>query len=312
MVTLCLKSKLTSLVPTYSIVAYDFEKCELGVAVQSRYFSVGSVVPWAEAGVGAIATQSFVNVSYGPKGLALLKKGLTAEEVVERLVSEDDGRDYRQLGIVDAKGNAASYTGTKCLEWAGGKTGRGYAVQGNILASGEVVEAMAKAYEFTEGDLSEKLIAALEAGEKAGGDARGKQSSALLVVKEGCGRGGYGDRLIDLRVEDHPDPVKELKRLLRLHRAYYLIDEAELKFTQGRIEEAVSSIKEALKINPKCDDAYLDLGLIYLRAKKLGEAAEAFRTAIEINPKIVAVIKQIPKLGLVDVSEDFLKEAGLI
>lgn len=304
--------KFAHLVPTYSIVAYDFETCELGVAVQSRYFSVGSVVPWAEAGVGAIATQSFVNVSYGPRGLELLRKGLRAEEVVKRLIDGDEGRDYRQLGIVDAKGNAAAYTGAKCLEWAGSKTGKGYSVQGNILASGEVVSAMAEAYEFTRGKLAERLVAALEAGERAGGDARGRQSSALLVVKEGCGRGGYGDRLVDLRVEDHPDPVGELKRLLNLHKVYYLIDEAELRFTQGRLEEAVLQIEEALKIHPRCDDAYLDLGLIYLKAKKPKEAAEAFRKAIEINPKIIAVVRQIPKLGLVDVSEDFWRNIGFI
>ncbi|MEM3873849.1 MAG: DUF1028 domain-containing protein [Candidatus Bathyarchaeia archaeon] len=293
-------------------MAYDFETRELGVAVQSRYFSVGSVVPWAEAGVGAIATQSFVNVSYGPKGLELLKKGLTAEEVVARLVGADEGRDYRQLGVVDAKGNAAAFTGAKCLEWAGSKTGKGYSVQGNILASGEVLMAMAEAYESTTGSLAERLVAALEAGERAGGDARGSQSSALLVVKEGCGRGGYGDRLIDLRVEDHPDPVGELKRLLDLHKVYYLIDEAESKFTQGKLDEAVLHIEEALKINPRCDDAYLDLGLICLRAKKLDDAAEAFRKAVEINPKIVSVIRQIPKLGLVDVPEGFMRMLGFM
>ncbi|MGC8998909.1 MAG: DUF1028 domain-containing protein [Candidatus Bathyarchaeia archaeon] len=293
-------------------MAYDFETRELGVAVQSRYFSVGSVVPWAEAGVGAIATQSFVNISYGPKGLELLKKGLKANEVVERLVSEDEGRDYRQLGVVDAKGNAAAYTGAKCLEWAGSKTGKGYSAQGNILASEEVVEAMAEVYESTKEGLAERLVAALEAGERAGGDVRDMQSSALLVVKEGCGRGGYGDRLIDLRAEDHPDPVGELKRLLSLYKAYYLIDEAESRFTQGKLGEAVQRIEEALKINPRCDDAYLDLGLIYLRAKRLDKAAEAFRKAVEINPKIVSVIRQIPKLGLVDVPEDFMKLLGLI
>lgn len=307
-----IKPEFTHLVPTYSIVAYDFETCALGVAVQSRYFSVGSVVPWAEAGVGAIATQSFVNVSYGPRGLELLRKGLRAEEVVKSLIDGDDGRDYRQLGIVDAKGNAAAYTGAKCLEWAGSKTGKGYSVQGNILASGEVVRAMAEAYESTRGSLAERLVAALEAGERAGGDARGRQSSALLVVKKGCGRGGYGDRLVDLRVEDHPDPVGELKRLLNLHKVYYLIDEAESRFTQGRLEEAVLQIEEALKIHPRCDDAYLDLGLIYLKAKKLEEAAEAFRKAIEINPKMIAVVRQIPKLGLVDVSEDFWRNIGFI
>lgn len=299
--------RMTRLAPTYSIVAYDFETGDLGVAVQSRYFSVGSIVPWAEAGVGAIATQSFVNVSYGPKGLELLKEGLTAKEVAERLVSEDEGRDYRQLGIVDAKGNATAYTGPKCLEWAGSKIGKGYSVQGNILAGEEVVNAMAEAYESTEGNLAERLVAALEAGENAGGDARGRQSAALLVVRKDSGRGGYGDRLVDLRVEDHPDPVNELKRLLRLHRVYYLIDEAESKFTQGKLEEAVSNIEEALKINPNCDDAYLDLGLIYLRAKKMEEAVKAFKKAVEINPKITVVIKQIPKLGLVEVSEEFLE-----
>ncbi len=299
--------RMTRLAPTYSIVAYDFETGDLGVAVQSRYFSVGSIVPWAEAGVGAIATQSFVNVSYGPKGLELLKEGLTAKEVAERLVSEDEGRDYRQLGIVDAKGNATAYTGPKCLEWAGSKIGKGYSVQGNILAGEEVVNAMAEAYESTEGNLAERLVAALEASENAGGDARGRQSAALLVVRKDSGRGGYGDRLVDLRVEDHPDPVNELKRLLRLHRVYYLIDEAESKFTQGKLEEAVSNIEEALKINPNCDDAYLDLGLIYLRAKKMEEAVKAFKKAVEINPKITVVIKQIPKLGLVEVSEEFLE-----
>lgn len=300
--------KLACLVPTYSIVAYDFETRELGVAVQSRYFSVGSVVPWAEADVGAVATQSFVNVSYGPRGLDLLKKGLTAKEVVERLVSEDEGRDYRQLGIVDAKGNAASYTGSKCLEWAGGKTGMGYAVQGNILAGKSVVKAMAEAYESTMRSLAERLVAALDAGENSGGDARGRQSAALLVVRKDAGRGGYGDRFIDLRVEDHPDPVNELKRLLRLHRVYYLIDEAEAKFTRGAIEEAVADINEALKIKQDCDDAYLDLGLIYLRARKFEEALKAFKKSVEINPKITSVIRQIPKLGMVDVPHGFFDD----
>ncbi|MEM0096678.1 MAG: DUF1028 domain-containing protein [Candidatus Bathyarchaeia archaeon] len=299
--------KLSSIASTYSIVAYDFETGELGVAVQSRYFSVGSVVPWAEAGVGAVATQSFVNVSYGPRGLELLERGLTAREVVEKLVGEDEGREYRQLGVVDAKGNAATYTGSKCLEWAGGRTGRGYAAQGNILANENVVRAMAEAYESARGSLAERLVAALDAGENAGGDARGKQSAALLVVKKDAGRGGYGDRFIDLRVEDHTDPVSELKRLLRLHRVYYLIDEAEAKFTKGFLEEAVADINEALKIKPDCDDAYLDLGLICLRARKFEESLKAFRKAVEINPKIMSVIRQIPKLGIVEAPEGFFE-----
>jgi uncharacterized Ntn-hydrolase superfamily protein len=167
---------------------------------------------------------------------------------------------------------------------------------------------MAETYENAKGNLAERLVAALEAGENFGGDARGKQSAALLVVKENAGRGGYGDKFIELRVEDHPDPVNELKRLLRLHRVYYLIDEAELKFTQGSLEAAVSNIEEALKIHPNCDDAYLDLGLIYLRAQRMEDTLKAFKRAVEINPRMITVIKQIPKLGLAGVRKDFLKK----
>jgi len=300
--------QITRLVPTYSIVAYDHSTCDLGVAVQSRYFSVGPIVPWAEANVGVIATQSFVNVSYGPRGLQLLKEGLTCEEVIEKLTGEDEGREFRQLGIVDAKGNAAAYTGTKCLDWAGSKIGKCYSAQGNILSGKEVVENMAEKFESTKGDLADRLVAALEAGEKAGGDARGRQSAALLVVRKNAGRAGYGDKFIELRVEDNQDPIAELKRLLKLHRLYFLIDEAESKFTQGDSESAVSNIKEALKINPHNDDAYIDLGLIYLRLKKTSDAFKAFKKALRINPKMAVVIKQLPKLGTAEVPENFLKK----
>jgi len=295
-------------VPTYSIVAHDPSTGDLGVAVQSRYFSVGPVVPWAEADVGAVATQAFVNVSYGPRGLQLLKEGLTVEEVIEKLTGEDEGKEFRQLGIVDAKGNAAAYTGTKCLEWAGSKVGKCYSTQGNILTGEEVVEKIAEKFESTKGDLAGRLVAALEAGEKAGGDARGRQSAALLVVRKNAGRGGYGDKSIELRVEDNSDPVAELKRLLKIHRVYYLIDEAESKFTQGNSENAISSINEALKIKPDSDDAYIDLGLIYLKLAKTGEAVKAFKKALSINPKMATVIKQLPKLGVDEIPESLLKQ----
>lgn len=303
-----LSPRMTRLAPTYSIVAYDPTTGDLGVAVQSRYFSVGSVVPWAEASVGAVATQSFVNVSYGPRGLQLLKEGLTCEKVIGKLTSEDEGREFRQLSIVDAKGNAAVYTGRKCLEWAGSKVGKCYSAQGNILTGEEVVENMAEKFESARGDLANRLVAALEAGEKAGGDARGRQSAALVVVRENAGRAGYGDKFIELRVEDNPDPVAELKRLLKLHRLYLLIDETESKFTQGDMESALSSIKEALKINPNSDDAYIDLGLIYLRLKRTAEAAKAFKKALTINPKMDIVIKQLPKLGMIEIPENLLKK----
>lgn len=301
----------TRVVPTYSIVAFDPSSGDLGVAVQSRYFSVGSVVPWAEADVGAVATQSFVNVSYGPRGLQFLKQGLEVEEVIDRLTSEDEGRELRQLGIVDRKGNVAAYTGEKCLEWAGSKIGDCYSAQGNILVGEEVVEDMGETFECVEGDLAHRLVAALEAGEKAGGDARGRQSAALLVVRKDGGRGGYGDRFVDLRVEDNPDPIGELKRLLNLHRAYYLIDQAEAKFANNEEEAAIPLIEKALETNPDSDDAYIDLGLIHLKLEQTDEAVEAFKKALAINPKIAVAIRQLPELGIAEIPENLLKRLGI-
>jgi uncharacterized Ntn-hydrolase superfamily protein len=202
---------------TFSIVAYDPEAREWGVAVASKYLAVGSVVPWARAGVGAIATQAYVNVNYGRDGLELLKKGKSAQETLDTLTAADRGRDYRQVGIVDAHGKVASFTGKKCNAWAGSKTGKNYTCQGNILASEKVVEAMARAFEKSSGKpLAWRLMSALEAGEKAGGDKRGKQSAALLVVREGAGPNRIGDRYLDFRVDDHKDPIPELARILNL------------------------------------------------------------------------------------------------
>ena len=201
-------------VATFSIVGYDPETGALGIAVQSKFFAVGSVVPWAEAGVGAIATQSWANTTYGPNGLKRLKSGLSAEQTLERLVAEDAGRATRQVGIVDANGNVANYTGDECNEWAGAVSGKHYTAQGNILAGEEVVKAMGMAFEETEGELAEKLMAALFAGQAAGGDTRGQQSAALLVVQTGRGYGGFNDRYIDLRVDDAEKPIEELQRLL--------------------------------------------------------------------------------------------------
>ena len=205
-------------VATFSIVGYDPETGALGIAVQSKFFAVGSVVPWAEAGVGAIATQSWANTTYGPKGLKLLKSGLSAEQTVQRLIADDQGRATRQVGIVDAKGNVANYTGDACNAWAGAVSGEHYTAQGNILASEDVVKAMGKAFEETEGELADKLMAALFAGQAAGGDTRGQQSAALLVVQENGGYGGFNDRYIDLRVDDAEKPIDELQRLLEIHK----------------------------------------------------------------------------------------------
>jgi uncharacterized Ntn-hydrolase superfamily protein len=201
---------------TFSIVGYDPDRKEWGVAVASKFLAVGSVVPWAQAEVGAVATQSYANVPFGPKGLDLMGKGKSAEEAVKELTDADDGRDQRQVGMVDAKGNAATYTGKKCNPWAGGKTGKHYAVQGNILTGPEVVDAMAKAFEEARGPLAWRLMDALAAGDKAGGDKRGKQSAAVYVVRPKAGYGGGNDRYIDFRVDDHQEPIPELARILAL------------------------------------------------------------------------------------------------
>lgn len=201
---------------TFSIVGFDPETGDLGVAVASKFVAVGAIVPWAKAKVGAIATQALANVSYGPRGLELLAEGYSAEDVVRKLVGEDPLKEERQVGIVDSKGRAAAFTGSKCYSYAGHIVGEGYAVQGNILAGPEVLEAMVKAYENTRGELVDKLLAALEAGDKAGGDRRGKQSAAILVVREGGGYGGYTDNYVDLRVDDHEEPVLELKRIFKI------------------------------------------------------------------------------------------------
>jgi uncharacterized Ntn-hydrolase superfamily protein len=210
------------LVATYSICACDLDAGQWGVATESKFLAVGSVVPWAEAHVGAIATQSYANPQYGPDGLALLREGLSAAEVVDRLTSADEGRAQRQLGIVDALGRAATFTGEECHEWAGGRVGTGYAAQGNILVSAATVDALAETFEATAGaSLAERLLDSLAAAQEAGGDRRGQQSAALLVVERNGGYAGLSDVLVDLRTDDHEHPVVELRRLFELHQALF-------------------------------------------------------------------------------------------
>ncbi len=202
---------------TFSIVAADPDAGTWGVAVESKFPAVGSVVPWAEAGVGAIATQADANADYGPDGLKRLRAGASATEVVRALTEADAGRDERQLGVVDAKGRAASFTGSKCLEWAGSEVGDGFACQGNILFGPAVVKGMVRSFTSTGGDLADRLLAALSAGQREGGDRRGQQSAALLIVRAKSGYGARGDRWIDLRVDDHPSPIEELKRIFKMY-----------------------------------------------------------------------------------------------
>ena len=208
-------------VSTYSLVACDLERGQWGVATQSKFLAVGSVVPWAEPQAGAVATQSYANPRYGPDGLALLRQGVAADEVVRRLTEADDGREERQLGVVDAQGRAATFTGAACHDWAGGRTGPAYAAQGNILVSGETVDALAESFESSSGALAERLIDALAAAQGAGGDKRGQQSAALIVVERDGGYAGLSDVLVDLRIDDHEAPIEELRRLYELHQQLF-------------------------------------------------------------------------------------------
>lgn len=237
-------------VATYSIVARDSTTGQLGVAVQSHWFSVGPIVPWAEPGVGAVATQSLVDPAYGPLGLNLMRMGRTAPEALKALVSTDEGADVRQVAMVDAKGNVAAHTGKRAIFAAGHQLGAQYSVQANIMEKPTVWAAMGAAYESAKGDLAERLLAALEAAEAEGGDLRGRQSAAILVVSSKNTHEPWVDRLFDLRVEDHPNPVAELRRLVTLQRAYLKLYEGDEWVVKGDIEKALAAYRQALEIVP--------------------------------------------------------------
>jgi len=245
---------------TFSIVACDLEEQTWGVAVASKFPAVGAVVPWAQADVGAVATQSFANTSFGPRGLAMMAAGMSAQEALARLLEDDTDKELRQVGLVDRKGGAATFSGDGCYAWAGGVTGKGYAIQGNILKSGKVVPAMEKKFLATHGSLPKRLHAALLAGDRAGGDKRGRQSAAIYVVKPKGGYGGFIDRWIDYRVDDHEDPVPRLGELLELHNLYFdkspESNRAEIKGRTLKQLTAILTSKGYLKKNKEFKDAF--------------------------------------------------------
>lgn len=221
---------------TFSIVAYDPDEPAWGIAVASKFLAVGAVVPWARAGAGAVATQSYANTTFGPQGLAMMEAGHSAQQALDALLEADEGAALRQVGMVDARGGAATFTGEDCYPWAGGMTGEGFSAQGNLLAGPQVVEAMAEAFTRSRGPLPERLYRALLAGDRAGGDRRGRQSAALLVVKEKGGYGGFNDRWIDLRVDNHPDPVPLLEEMLEMHFLYNEVSPPEERIQlQGEV-----------------------------------------------------------------------------
>jgi uncharacterized Ntn-hydrolase superfamily protein len=280
-------------VSTFSIVAIDPQNGDLGVAVASRYFSVGSVVPWAMAGVGAVATQANVNVGYGQQAVDLLRQGLSAQEVLKRLLDDDkfDGKDGRQVAIVDAKGNVAAFTGLNAPKWAGDRHGKTWSAQGNILVGPQVPEAMGKAFESTQGELAEKLYAALKAGDAAGGDSRGRQSASMLVVRKGGGRNINNDRYIYINVDDNPDPFTELRRLLDLNLAYNYGDQTFKALAVEDLSRARAAGEKAAKYSPNNARAHTRLAFLdYVNGDKQGalqefEKAKSLGTTFEADWK---------------------------
>lgn len=266
---------------TFSIVAIDLETGEMGVAVASRYFSVGAVVPWAEADVGAVATQASVNVGYGPRTLELLKEGLNAQQALERLLKEDKfpGKPGRQIAIVDRHGNVAVFTGEAANDWRGHRKGLTYSVQGNILTGPEVLDAMAEAFDNSRGELTEKLYAALAAGDSAGGDRRGRQSAAILVVGKGIGRNTNNDRYAYVNVDDHPDPFGELRRLLDIQLGINHSSRLRRSLREGNLHAAMVSGERLIRYRPLSATAFMDRGFLLYLTGQADLAIDSFRRA---------------------------------
>src|SRR6202789_2566608 len=272
-------------VATFSIVAYDPAAGDWGVAVASRYFAVGAVVPWAEAGVGAVATQANVNVGYGPKGIKLLEQGLSASEVLKRLLEEDtfEGKDGRQVAIVDRNGNVAAFTGPNAPNWAGDRQGKTWSAQGNILVGPQVPKAMGEAFEATQGELAEKLFAAVKAGDDAGGDSRGKQSASMIVVRKGGGRNINNDRYLYLNVDDNPAPIPELRRLLDLALGSGYQDRLSKLMTANQPREARDAAAKYARYVPSAN-AQVSLGVMDYNLGDKTAALADFRKALEMDP----------------------------
>lgn len=296
------------LVHTYSIVAIDRETGEMGAAVQSHWFSVGSIVIWGEAGIGVIATQSFVNPAYGPNGLELMKMGFSAEEALEMLLKKDEGREVRQVAFLDAGGNVSAHTGTGCIDFAGSQQGDGYSVQANLMASDQVWPMMAKAFEGSKGKpLAERLIIALEAAQAAGGDLRGKQSAAILVVAPESTGQSWVDRLVDLRVEDHPAPVKELRRLLKIHTAYTHMNNGDLAIEHGDVPRALEEYSTAEAMFPDNIEMKYWHAVSLANLGKMDDALPIFASCFKVSDNWKTVTRHIVKNGMLVVSEEDLK-----
>ena len=283
---------------TYSIVARDPRTGELGVAVQSHYFSVGPIVPWVEAGVGAVATQSLVLVDYGPNGLALMRQGLSAPQALDSLLKTDAGNEVRQVAMIDAQGKVAAHTGSKCIPDAGHVVGDQYSVQANLMANATVWPAMKAAFEKAQGDLAERMMQALEAAEKAGGDIRGRQSAAMVVVKPQSTGKPWADRTFDLRVEDHEQPLKELRRLLRLRRAYNFEDQGDNFIAEKKPAEALVAYEQAAKLAPEIVELQFWAAISMYTNDRKPEAVKLFRQVFAKEPIWADLVPRLSKVGL--------------
>jgi len=298
--TLVFSQKTSSMRPisTYSIVALDETTGELGVAVQSHWFSVGFLVPWAKAGVGAVATQSFVKVDYGPDGLQLMESGITAVDALKTLTSKDEGEAVRQVGMIDIKGNVAAHTGSRCIKYAGHIVGENYSVQANMMANGTVPKAMAVAFEKTKGDLADRMMAALEAAEAEGGDIRGKQSAAMVIVSGEPSGVDWKDTKLSLRIEDHPTPLIELKRLIRVHRAYQHANMGDHYMETEEIDKALIEYSKAAEYYPENAELPYWSAIALANGGRVEEALPVFQSVFERNPDLRTMTPRLVKSGL--------------
>jgi uncharacterized Ntn-hydrolase superfamily protein len=295
------------LVSTFSIVARDSVTGEMGVAVQSHWFNVGAIVGWGEAGVGVIATQSFVNPSFGLMGLDLLKKGKSPKEVVDELIAGDEGRDFRQLAVLDATGMTASYTGKKCIDGAGNIAGVNYSVQANLMQNDKVWGAMEIAFKETTGPLAERMIAALEAAQNVGGDIRGMQSASIMVFKGVSTGKPWADKLIDLRVEDNPDPIGELKRLLKVHRAYDHMNAGDLATEKGDMTLAMDEYNAAMQMFPDNFEMKFWTAVTLANVGRVDESLPLFREVFDKGKNWLELTPRLPKSELLNVSKEDLE-----
>jgi len=293
---------------TYSIVARDTVTGEMGVAVQSHWFSVGSIVSWGKAGVGVVATQSFVNPSFGPRGLSLLENGLTPKMAVETLLKLDEGRDLRQLAILDVHGNVEAYTGKSCIEAAGHQMGDNFSVQANLMDKNTVWPAMAKAFENSSGSLAERMLSAMEAAQNEGGDIRGKQSVAILVVKGKSSGNSWGDRVVDLRIEDHENPLKEMRRILNIHNAYDFMNKGDLAVETGNNDLAKEHYQRAQMLNPDNLEMKYWYAITLANNGDLEEAKTILKGIFRENNQWKVLIPRLVKPKLLLISDKELQE----